>query len=41
VMPKLGVPVEPSRVESVDPWWRLVGAAREAERPVGAVDPAS
>jgi L-ascorbate metabolism protein UlaG (beta-lactamase superfamily) len=41
VMPKLGVPVEPSRVEVVDPWWRRVGAAREAERPVGAVDPAS
>jgi L-ascorbate metabolism protein UlaG (beta-lactamase superfamily) len=40
VMPKLGVPVEPSRVEEVDPWWRLVGA-REAERSTVAVDPAS
>jgi L-ascorbate metabolism protein UlaG (beta-lactamase superfamily) len=33
VMPKLGVPVEPSRVEAVDPWWRSIRspeAAREA-----------
>jgi L-ascorbate metabolism protein UlaG (beta-lactamase superfamily) len=42
VMPRLGAPVVPSRVETVDPWWRTVGAARELERPVaGAVDPAS
>jgi L-ascorbate metabolism protein UlaG (beta-lactamase superfamily) len=41
VMPRLGVPVEPSRVETVDPWWRSVGAASERERsPAGAVDPA-
>lgn len=24
VMPRLGVPVEPSRIETVDPWWRTV-----------------
>ncbi len=42
VMPKLGAPVEPSRVELVDPWWRSVGAASELERPpASAVDPAS
>jgi L-ascorbate metabolism protein UlaG (beta-lactamase superfamily) len=28
VMPRLGEPVEPSRVESVTPWWRAVDAAR-------------
>ena len=26
VMPRLGDPVEPSRVESVEPWWRAVAA---------------
>lgn len=26
VMPRLGAPVEPSRVERVEPWWRVVGA---------------
>jgi L-ascorbate metabolism protein UlaG (beta-lactamase superfamily) len=38
VMPMLGAPVEPSRVERVDPWWRSVstldrevGPAQEAE----------
>jgi L-ascorbate metabolism protein UlaG (beta-lactamase superfamily) len=41
VMPRLGVPVEPSRVETVDPWWRSVGATGEvAPPPVGSVDPA-
>ena len=32
VMPRLGEPVEPSRVETVDPWWRAVssGGAPEA-----------
>jgi L-ascorbate metabolism protein UlaG (beta-lactamase superfamily) len=27
VMPRLGEPVEPSRVEAVQPWWRAVDAA--------------
>lgn len=26
VMPRLGEPIEPSRVEGVQPWWRAVGA---------------
>jgi L-ascorbate metabolism protein UlaG (beta-lactamase superfamily) len=26
VMPRLGQPVEPARVESVEPWWRSAGA---------------
>jgi L-ascorbate metabolism protein UlaG (beta-lactamase superfamily) len=30
LMPRLGEPVEPSRVESVDPWWRPIAAL---ERP--------
>ncbi|MFL5353602.1 MBL fold metallo-hydrolase [Archangium sp.] len=38
VMPRLGTPVEPARVEPVEPWWRSVGA-RDTARPV-AVDPA-
>jgi hypothetical protein len=25
VMPRLGVPVEPVQVESVEPWWRRIG----------------
>lgn len=29
VMPRLGAPVEPSRVERVEPWWRVVGAVDE------------
>jgi L-ascorbate metabolism protein UlaG (beta-lactamase superfamily) len=32
VMPRLGEPVEPSRVESVEPWWRPVSARDEARR---------
>ena len=27
VMPRLGAPVEPSRIERVEPWWRAVAAA--------------
>jgi L-ascorbate metabolism protein UlaG (beta-lactamase superfamily) len=33
VTPRLGRPVEPSRVESVDPWWR--GLARSRSRDEG------
>jgi L-ascorbate metabolism protein UlaG (beta-lactamase superfamily) len=29
VMPRLGEPVEPSRAERVEPWWRVVDAGRE------------
>jgi L-ascorbate metabolism protein UlaG (beta-lactamase superfamily) len=29
VMPRLGEAVEPSRVESVEPWWRAAGAERK------------
>ncbi len=29
VMPRLGQPVEPSRAESVSPWWRAAGARAE------------
>jgi L-ascorbate metabolism protein UlaG (beta-lactamase superfamily) len=36
VMPRLGAPVEPSRVERVDPWWRQVGARRDAEADAAA-----
>jgi L-ascorbate metabolism protein UlaG (beta-lactamase superfamily) len=31
VMPRLGQPVEPARSESVEPWWRLVGAPPQPE----------
>lgn len=30
LMPKLGAPIEPSRVESLDPWWREI-SVREIE----------
>jgi L-ascorbate metabolism protein UlaG (beta-lactamase superfamily) len=33
VMPRLGEPVEPSRVERVDPWWRALSALEKGERP--------
>ena len=38
VMPQLGQPVEPSRVELVDPWWRPV-AARGSEATDRAAEP--
>jgi L-ascorbate metabolism protein UlaG (beta-lactamase superfamily) len=31
VMPRLGEPVEPSRAESVDPWWRPVAALAQRD----------
>ena len=37
VMPRLGEPVEPSRVESVVPWWRTV-AALESKTPSPPLD---
>jgi L-ascorbate metabolism protein UlaG (beta-lactamase superfamily) len=33
LMPRLGEPVEPSRIEAVTPWWRAVDAAGAAEPP--------
>jgi L-ascorbate metabolism protein UlaG (beta-lactamase superfamily) len=40
VMPRLGEPVEPSRVERVDPWWRSVAALeKEGEPKTPAEDP--
>ena len=33
VMPRLGEPVEPSRVERVDPWWRSVTTEKLAPAP--------
>ncbi len=35
VMPKLGVPVEPHRVERVDPWWRDVATTEQETSPAG------
>ncbi|HEU4405638.1 MAG TPA: hypothetical protein VFS43_10140 [Polyangiaceae bacterium] len=28
VMPRLGAPVEPARVEGVEPWWRALSGVR-------------
>ncbi len=36
VMPRLGEPVEPSRVEGVTPWWRGVDVAKPGGKPVAA-----
>lgn len=36
VMPRLGEPVEPSRVDSVTPWWRGVDVAKPGGKPVAA-----
>lgn len=36
VMPRLGQPVEPSRVQGVDPWWRSV--ATETHPPALAAE---
>jgi L-ascorbate metabolism protein UlaG (beta-lactamase superfamily) len=33
VMPRLGEPVEPSRIETVQPWWRVLGAEEAAPQP--------
>lgn len=39
VMPRIGEPVEPARVESVTPWWRAI-AAQEAPNAIAATPPA-
>ena len=39
VMPRLGEPVEPSRVESVVPWWRGVGSGSKSDAPAPPVEP--
>jgi L-ascorbate metabolism protein UlaG (beta-lactamase superfamily) len=38
VMPKLGVPVEPTHVDKVDPWWREV-ASLEKRAPAPGAEP--
>jgi L-ascorbate metabolism protein UlaG (beta-lactamase superfamily) len=39
VMPRLGEPVEPSRVERVTPWWRAADATRGQAEPVPSPEP--
>ena len=39
VMPRLGEPVEPSRVENVTPWWREVDAARGSKTAAAPPEP--
>ena len=34
VMPKLGVPTEPSRIERVDPWWRALAKLDRVALPI-------
>ena len=38
-MPRLGEPVEPSRAESVTPWWREVDAARGSKTAAALAEP--
>jgi len=40
VMPRLGEPLEPRRVETVEPWWRTI-AALDAAPPVAGAPPAA
>lgn len=35
LMPRLGAPVEPSRFDRIDPWWREVSALDGANSPLG------
>lgn len=37
VMPRLGQPVEPSHVQSIDPWWRGVQEAETGPAPIEAI----
>ena len=39
VMPRLGAPVEPARVERVEPWWRALAPAPHAAVPVDDAAP--
>ena len=39
VMPRLGQPVEPSRVEGVDPWWRSVATEKLPPAPAAETPP--
>lgn len=41
VMPRLGEPVEPSRVERVDTWWRAVSALEQAPLPARLLEAAA
>jgi hypothetical protein len=36
LIPRLGEPVEPSRADGVDPWWRSVASGRAPEPDVQA-----
>jgi hypothetical protein len=40
VTPRLGAPMEPTRVESVDPWWREFAPHHPAPLPQGEPTPA-
>jgi hypothetical protein len=37
VMPRLGQPIEPLHVQSIDPWWREVEETETEHAPVDAV----
>jgi L-ascorbate metabolism protein UlaG (beta-lactamase superfamily) len=39
VMPRLGEPIEPSRVETAQPWWRVLGSEEAAPQPEEAAKP--
>ncbi|HEY2865150.1 MAG TPA: MBL fold metallo-hydrolase [Casimicrobiaceae bacterium] len=39
VMPRLGEPVEPARVDAVTPWWRVVDAAQRSVVPAASAAP--
>jgi L-ascorbate metabolism protein UlaG (beta-lactamase superfamily) len=40
IMPRLGQPIEPGHLSSIDPWWRTVKATETAPAPVEAmIDP--
>jgi L-ascorbate metabolism protein UlaG (beta-lactamase superfamily) len=41
VMPRLGEPIEPSRAQAVEPWWRVVDATPTAQPEPSASAPAS
>jgi hypothetical protein len=40
-MPRLGEPVEPSRAERVDPWWRPVATEKADDEAVEENEPPS
>ncbi|MET0591699.1 MAG: MBL fold metallo-hydrolase [Polyangiaceae bacterium] len=40
VMPQLGQPIEPSRFEKVDPWWRAISSLEKKDAPAEPAEPA-